>query len=539
MNFHQFRKGVNRGGFLKHMARDPGKVAEFDVHPDFDLTKSTKEQYGNPDLTDFVGDFAEYRKKVDLEYHGNYTKERQLWQDTAVNSVVIRTVRQTQPWIVYTCGAMGCGKGFTMSWMSEHGIFPLENIVHIDPDYFKSIMPEWTHYTEAANANPAIQAGSLCHQESGFMQEIAQEASLQASQNIWVDGSLKDGHWFKQVFLDIRKRFPEYRIGIFYIYASEETVRRRVAERERQTGRGVPEEQLQTSLDAPDKSLGLLMPYVDFVARINNDSGQEPNLVAIETIDRTPSFSAIQIRFARTQPVQAEFPKRLSPIFLTRVGNFPQEALKLTPEVVQRLRQYGAGSAIHVDVSTRDLIRGIPDFNVIQAVPPTLTLLLSPAFPVNVDPQTRLLAEIPASAFSFTFCSGIVDIGDYVHASTLHKASPALSVLVHGGYLYFDMNQNFVAATAVQKAPAKSLLHFGKRTELTDEQSARMKAELGDRFRSCTLPHIMAKGCTGYAFVLPGETFGSAVENRYGGFAYCFRKNAPFKDRIFPIVSAI
>jgi len=129
MNFHQFRKGVNRGGFLKHMARDPGKVAEFDVHPDFDLTKSTKEQYGNPDLTDFVGDFAEYRKKVDLEYHGNYTKERQLWQDTAVNSVVIRTVRQTQPWIVYTCGAMGCGKGFTMSWMSEHGIFPLENIV--------------------------------------------------------------------------------------------------------------------------------------------------------------------------------------------------------------------------------------------------------------------------------------------------------------------------------------------------------------------------------------------------------------------------
>ena len=78
-------------------------------------------------------------------------------------------------------------------------------------------------------------AGDLCHRESGFVQEIAQEVALRSRQNVWVDGSLRDGHWFSSVFADIRRRFPDYKIAIFVVSASEETVRRRVAERERRT----------------------------------------------------------------------------------------------------------------------------------------------------------------------------------------------------------------------------------------------------------------------------------------------------------------
>ena len=36
-------------------------------------------------------------------------------------------------------------------------------------------------------------AGTFCHRESGFIQQIAQEVAMQHSQNIWVDGSLRDG----------------------------------------------------------------------------------------------------------------------------------------------------------------------------------------------------------------------------------------------------------------------------------------------------------------------------------------------------------
>ena len=83
------------------------------------------------------------REERDYAYHVNYTKERQLWQDKVIKRVVSRTEPQPHPWIVYTCGPAGAGKGFALSWMSQHGYFPLENICHIDPDQFKHAMPEW------------------------------------------------------------------------------------------------------------------------------------------------------------------------------------------------------------------------------------------------------------------------------------------------------------------------------------------------------------------------------------------------------------
>ena len=106
-----------------------------------------------------------------------------------VDSVVTKTVPQATPWIVYTCGPMGAGKGYALQWMSDSGFFPLDNIVHIDPDHFKSVMPEWEGYTNADTRS----AGSLCHQESGFIQELAQEVAMAKSQNIWVDGTCTVG----------------------------------------------------------------------------------------------------------------------------------------------------------------------------------------------------------------------------------------------------------------------------------------------------------------------------------------------------------
>ena len=54
---------------------------------------------------------------------------------------------------------MGVGKGHVLSWLSSQGLFPLEFIVHIDPDFFKRIMPEW----EAYIAGGEEAAGTLCH----------------------------------------------------------------------------------------------------------------------------------------------------------------------------------------------------------------------------------------------------------------------------------------------------------------------------------------------------------------------------------------
>ena len=154
-----------------------------------------------------------------------------------------------------------------MSWLSRQEIFPLESMVRIDPDIYKRYMPEWDGYVR----RDRFSAGSMCHRESGFIQEIATEVALRTSQNVWVDGSLRDGDWFGRVFDDIRERFPEYRIAIFCVSASEDVVRARCAQRARETGRVVPEEVLVASLQAPAASLHKLMSKSDLVARINND----------------------------------------------------------------------------------------------------------------------------------------------------------------------------------------------------------------------------------------------------------------------------
>ena len=47
-------------------------------------------------------------------------------------------------------------------------------------------------------------AGLFTQKESGFIQEIAQEAALGANCNVWVDGSLRDHKWYAAMFADIR-----------------------------------------------------------------------------------------------------------------------------------------------------------------------------------------------------------------------------------------------------------------------------------------------------------------------------------------------
>ncbi len=42
--------------------------------------------------------------------------------------------------------------------------------------------------------------------------------------------STRAGEWFKNVFEDIRARYPIYKIAIFYVYASEAKVRCRDAQ---------------------------------------------------------------------------------------------------------------------------------------------------------------------------------------------------------------------------------------------------------------------------------------------------------------------
>lgn len=183
------------------------------------------------------------------------------------------------------------GKGYTLRWMSAHGYFPLEDIVHIDPDHFKKLMPEWQGYL-ARSQN----AGDLTHRESGYLQEIAQEVALGASQNIWVDGSLKDGAWFADVFRDIRRRFPKYKLAIFHVSAPEDAVRERVKKRAAASGRTIPEDLIQASLRSVGDALEQLTPLVDFIAQLSN-TRSTPELLSFVKVDSSGDWGVIKKQF--------------------------------------------------------------------------------------------------------------------------------------------------------------------------------------------------------------------------------------------------
>jgi len=201
--------------------------------------------------------------------------KRQQLQDEMLRDVVGGGTVHPMPWIVFMAGAMGAGKGSTLDWMSNHGYFPLPDIVQIDLDRFRTCLPEWPEYL---NRN-AQTAGYLTQRESGYCVEVAQEAAMQAGKNICVDGSLRDHKWYAEVFSSIRKTHANYRIAIIHVKASWGNITARAASRAAETGRIVPLETLRDSFDQVPISVEKLAPLVDFVAHIDNDC--EPKLVGV------------------------------------------------------------------------------------------------------------------------------------------------------------------------------------------------------------------------------------------------------------------
>ena len=163
---------------------------------------------------------------------------------------------------------MGAGKGHTLNWLHDESLFVLHRIVHCDPDLFKATLPEWPGYV----ARDKLTAGAHCHRESGMLVELAMEAALAGSMHCWVDGSLKDGEWYRHVIEDVRMRYPHYSIAILEVQAATDAIFARVAKRAEATGRDVPPEDVLDSIERVPKSVAQLCDLVSFYARLDNST---------------------------------------------------------------------------------------------------------------------------------------------------------------------------------------------------------------------------------------------------------------------------
>lgn len=406
-------------------------------HPDYKVDK--------PDGTNFLnrfdpavhgevyGEFADIRRKFDYSWHTNYSKERQEWQDHIIDAVARCQAPCGRPWLIFSCGAMGAGKTHVMNWLSKHNILPLEQLIHIDPDYFKRVMPEWDGYV----AYDAGTAGTKCHKESGFMQEISQEVVLKAAQNVWIDGSLHDYVWYTSLIDDIRKKYPIYRIALFYVHCSNATVYERSARRGLDTGREIPHHLLTNAIHKTQKAVRILGPQVDLVVSIENEE-EAPTLE--HAIVNLQSFDTIRNIFLDARgPVTNAIAFVLPELRVRRDRELSENlSLPLSSDsamAVVPLADPQCGATFHGAKLSDHLAE-------ITANPsgPTCLITSTPAA-ITLDSYSRQVSIIPKDATRFAMCYGAcrhdsrkID-WELVETCSPNALTPFLR---HMSFLYFD-----------------------------------------------------------------------------------------------------
>eukprot|EP00529_Nitzschia_sp_RCC80_P013921 CAMPEP_0113482394 /NCGR_PEP_ID=MMETSP0014_2-20120614/22896_1 /TAXON_ID=2857 /ORGANISM="Nitzschia sp." /LENGTH=728 /DNA_ID=CAMNT_0000375909 /DNA_START=234 /DNA_END=2420 /DNA_ORIENTATION=- /assembly_acc=CAM_ASM_000159 len=241
----------------------------------FDVLISSEEN-NKSDSMRFYGKYAHLRRTLDYSYHSNYTFERQKLQDAIIDSMLDAVLIEdeygnvgtvpTKPFIVFTAGAMGAGKSYTINKLVENGRFPLEAFVIVDPDEIRRVLPEYRVYIEL---NPE-RAGDLTRKEAGYISEILTLAALQSGKNVVVDGSLRDSNWYIEYFARLRKEYPQFMQSIIHVTAPRDAVLARAAKRAEITGRIVPEATLLAALEQVPKSVNILKHHVTYYAEINN-----------------------------------------------------------------------------------------------------------------------------------------------------------------------------------------------------------------------------------------------------------------------------
>lgn len=240
----------------------------------YDWSTSTEDNYK---VAHFTGPHAELRAFLDYTWHCRYSEARMEVQDKFIDEVATGhgALRDgLLPWVVFSAGAMGSGKGYVVQWMHERCILPLGKFVTVDPDQIRSMSLEWPQYVKH---NPD-KAGDFTQKEAGHIAELLGYRALHDRRNVIIDGSLGNAEWYVDYFGRLREHFPGIRIMILHIVAHLDEVLKRAKERGIKTGRFVPESTLRACAAAVPESVQRLAPFTDMTLRVLNMPGQDPEV---------------------------------------------------------------------------------------------------------------------------------------------------------------------------------------------------------------------------------------------------------------------
>jgi len=269
---HHSNGGTNGHSSHTHGNDECAKYNDYWTTPDYDYSKTTEDSYG---VAHFTGANKDIRPLLDYTYHKKYHEDRIFLQDRLIGEFCVSGDEQSDlllPWVIFTAGAMGAGKGYVVKWMESQGCLPLKQFVTVDPDAIRQALPEWPGYV----ANDPMSAAIKTQKEAGCMAEILGYKALGQRWNVIFDGSLRDTDWYKMYFHKLRIAFPGVRLMILHIEAERDAVLKRAEARGKETGRMVPRALLESSMEQVPKSCKVLAPFVDVAINVRNLEGKPP-----------------------------------------------------------------------------------------------------------------------------------------------------------------------------------------------------------------------------------------------------------------------
>jgi len=146
-----------------------------------------------------------------------------------------------------------------------------------------------------------ISLRSAAGSESGYIVEILTEAAFREGKNVLVDGSLRDHEWYSSYFKRIQNEYPTRKIGILHITAPRAMVFERAKKRGESTGRMIPEEILENSLEQVPLSVSILSPLVDFSCEIDNSViSKDDDIKLVKTSTRDLSWDGFNSVWLQT-----------------------------------------------------------------------------------------------------------------------------------------------------------------------------------------------------------------------------------------------
>lgn len=157
-------------------------------------------------------------------------------------------------------GGSGSGKSTILQTLRDKGLIPITDVVHIDPDRFKAVIPEFEELIKRKDSRAAM----TVHEESTLM---AREAFAQAVANrtdIIYDTTLSNFPEARDMITQARAQ--GYEVRIIGVTAAPRTAIERVVKRGDKSGRYVP---IRDLLSTHKKFASVFEKYIDLVDSIS------------------------------------------------------------------------------------------------------------------------------------------------------------------------------------------------------------------------------------------------------------------------------